>query len=279
MRIDSHQHFWKYKPQTYNWIDERMQKIRMDYMPADLEPLLHKHRMDGTVAVQALALESDTDFLLDLANTNPCVKKVVGWVDVRAADLSKKIEQWDGQKKLAGFRHISQSEPPKQLYDPHLKKGLGLLFEKGYTYDVLVFPEHLQGVYDLTRNFPEQKFVLNHLAKPRIKNREMESWKKDIQRLGKFPNFYCKVSGMVTEADWDGWKQEDFKPYMDVVLETFGPNRIMYGSDWPVALVAASYTQVIDIVESYIDKLTQSEQQKIMGGASAEFYGIDMHDD
>jgi L-fuconolactonase len=275
MRIDSHQHFWNYEPSTYNWIDSKMNVIQRDFSPGDLKPILDKHRIEGTVAVQAVATEEDTRFLLQLAHQHDWIKKVVGWIDFRAMDLEEQLEDLSTEEKLAGFRHISQSEPPEQLYDPLLRKGIAALQPYGFTYDVLVFPEHLKGVYDLIRDFPSQRFVLNHMAKPRIRPGEYTSWAADIKRLGELPNIHCKISGMVTEADWQLWKEEDLRPYLDQVFEVFGTKRLMYGSDWPVALVAADYDRVIGVLNRYITGLSQEEQKQIMGGNACWFYKIE----
>lgn len=274
MRIDAHQHFWKFDPVRDAWIDETMQVIRRDFLPQDLEPLLSRHRIDGCVAVQADQSEKETLFLLELASRHAIIKKVVGWIDLTAIDLGDKLDTLKKYDRLAGFRHILQAEPPEKMQEPAFRRGIAELESRGFTYDILIFPHHLQATTSLVDAFPRQSFVIDHLAKPRIREKMLDPWRKQIQELARRPHVLCKLSGMVTEADLQHWKPEDLRPYMEVVLEAFGPSRVMYGSDWPMCLLAADYGRVLHAVEQYIVTLSRAEQQQIMGGTASRFYKI-----
>jgi L-fuconolactonase len=274
MRIDAHQHFWKFDPVRDAWIDESMQAIRRDFLPEHLEPLLQWHRIEGCVAVQADQSEQETTFLLELASRHPFVKKVVGWIDLAAADVSDKLETIREHAHLAGFRHILQAEPPEKMKQASFRRGIGKLEAHGFTYDILIFPHHLEAAIELVDAFPRQSFVIDHLAKPKIREQIMEPWKKQIRELARRPHVYCKLSGMVTEADHQRWKADDLRPYMEVVLEAFGASRVMYGSDWPVCLLAADYGRVLHTVESFISQLSHDEQADILGRTACRFYKI-----
>jgi len=274
MRIDAHQHFWKFNPERDTWINESMTQIRRDFMPDDLKPLLKNHNFDGCVAIQADQSEDETHFLCDLALTNDFIKAVVGWVDLKAENLESKLEELKNQSKLVGFRNILQDKNPSYLYDQSFRKGISTLNNKGYTYDILIFPEHLAATIDLIKAFPNQKFVIDHLAKPKIKSGEIQNWGNEIKKLAEFDHVYCKLSGMVTEADWNTWKANDIAPYFDFVLEQFGPKRLMYGSDWPVCLLAADYKTQLSLVNDLIGTLSEDEQAQIMGSSACQFYGI-----
>lgn len=274
MRIDAHQHFWKFDPVRDAWIDETMQAIRRDFLPEQLEPLFQWHRIDGCVAVQADQSEHETSFLLDLASRHAYVKKVVGWVDLAAEDITAKLDTLKEHQHLAGFRHILQAEPPEKMKQSNFRRGISALEVHAFTYDLLIFPHHLGAAIDLIDAFPRQPFVVDHLAKPNIKEQIMEPWKKNICELARRPHVYCKLSGLVTEADHQHWKPDDLRPYMEVVLEAFGPARLMYGSDWPVCLLAADYGRVLHSVESYISQLSHDEQADILGGTACRFYKI-----
>jgi L-fuconolactonase len=274
MRIDAHQHFWNFDPIRDAWIDDSMGAIRRDFLPEHLEPLLQWHRMDGCVAVQADQSEKETSFLLELASHHTFIKKVVGWVDLAAADVGDKLAKWREHRRLAGFRHILQAEPPEKMSQPNFRQGIGQLEAHGFTYDILIFPDHLDQAIALADAFPRQPFVVDHLAKPMIRENLMEPWKRQMRELAKRPHVFCKLSGMVTEADHQRWKPDDLRPYAEVVLEAFGPSRVMYGSDWPVCLLAADYGRVLHTVEGFISQLSHNEQADILGGTACRFYKI-----
>lgn len=274
MKIDAHQHFWIFDPVRDAWIDDSMAVLQRDFLPADLAPLLQQAGMDGCVAVQADQSEQETGFLLELAAQNDFIKKVVGWVDLAAPDVDGRLEQWQDQPKLAGFRHILQAEPPDIMASRAFRNGIGALCRLKFTYDILIYPQHLPAAYELAKTFSYQPFVIDHLAKPFIKKQEIEPWKQQIKAMASLPNVYCKLSGMATEADHANWQEAHIVPYMDAVLEAFGPDRLMFGSDWPVCLLAADYRHTIDLVLNYIQTLSESEQNQIMGKTACRFYNI-----
>jgi L-fuconolactonase len=251
-----------------------MQEIRKDFLPADLLPLLNENQVTGTVAVQAEQSDAETEFLLNLANEHDFIKAIVGWTDFFSEHLEDKLHYYKKNDKLKGFRHILQAEEPDYMLQPDFLKGIGLLQKFGLTYDILVYPHHLPEVINLVNRYPKQLFVIDHIAKPRIKKQEIQDWKINMKLLAAYDNVYCKLSGMVTEANWKHWEQQDFTPYLDTVTNEFGTNRIMYGSDWPVCLVAASYGECIGIVKQYFKSFSDSEQQKIFGLNAAKFYRI-----
>lgn len=275
MRLDAHQHFWKYSAAEYDWISESMAGLKRDFLPQDLKPLLEAEGFDGSVAVQARQSVEETRWLLELAGQNEIVKGVVGWVDLRSPDLDAQLERFAGNPKLVGVRHVVQDEPDDEFMSrPEFRRGIARLAEYGLTYDVLIYVKHLPAALKLVRAFPEQRFVLDHIAKPQIAEHRTEPWESGIRELARSENVWCKVSGMVTEARWREWKAEDFRPYLDVVMSAFGPGRIMIGSDWPVCTVSAGYGATMRLVKDYIRELSASEQEAILGGNCASFYGI-----
>jgi L-fuconolactonase len=275
LRIDSHQHFWKFDPVRDSWIDESMAVIQRDFFPIDLEPILKKNNIDGCVAVQADQSEAETDFLLGLAGESDFIKGVVGWVDLRSADVVSRLEYYSQFNKLKGFRHVLQGETDRALMlNPSFVRGIKALKKHDLTYDILIYPDQLNFANSLVKQFPEQKFVIDHIAKPPIKTRGLKEWAKDMKVLAGLENLYCKISGMVTEADWQKWKTEDFEPYLHVVFETFGTKRLMFGSDWPVCNVAGGYDKVAGIAEHYSAQLSADEQADFWGGNAVRFYGL-----
>ncbi|WP_019668275.1 amidohydrolase family protein [Eudoraea adriatica] len=275
MVIDSHQHFWKYDPVRYSWIDDSMKILRQDFLPSDLGPILKNNGVDGCVAVQADQSERETEFLLELAGENEFIKGVVGWVDLKTEGVSKRLAHYSQNEKLKGVRHIVQEEPdPEFMLRKDFQNGIRHLAEFGLTYDILVYPNQLAAAVLLSRAFPEQKFVLDHIAKPLISEGLDDQWVNNIKELALNPNVSCKVSGMVTETTNFQWRQEDFYPFIDVVLDAFGWRRIMYGSDWPVCLLGGNYKEVITIVTDYISKLPDNERAGIMGLNAINFYSL-----
>jgi L-fuconolactonase len=275
MRIDAHQHFWKYSASAYSWIDDGMSRIQNDFLPQDLEPVLKKHKIDGCVAVQAQQNEEETQFLLGLARQHPFIKGVVGWIDLQVDDLEAKLSRYKDFPLLKGFRHSLQDEAdPAFILQPRFQKGLRLLHEYDFIYDLLIKPPQFQATIKALESYNEMPMVLDHMAKPLIKSGDIKSWREDIFTLAKHEKVMCKISGMVTEADWNQWKYEDLEPYLNTVLEAFGSDRLMFGSDWPVCLVAAEYEQVIGVVEKFISKLSEAEQTGIMGENAVKFYKL-----
>ena len=275
MIIDAHQHFWQYDPERHGWINDNMSVLKKDFMPVHLQEVFEANNVDGCVAVQADQSEAETEFLLDLADKNPFIKAVVGWVDLRSEQIEKRLDHFKGFSKLAGFRHVVQSEPDNNfMLREDFKRGIGSLLKHGFTYDILIFPTQMEAARQITEIFPDQRFVIDHIAKPYIKKGLLEPWGSAMRSIAQHENVYCKISGMVTEADWQNWQYDDFVPYMDVVMEAFGPDRLMFGSDWPVCLLAGDYGKIKGIVEKYIAKLSESEKRKIMGDTAAKFYSI-----
>lgn len=275
MKIDSHQHFWHYDPVRDAWIGDDMQAIRRDFAPTDLWSVLEQSGIDACVAVQADQSEAETDYLLQLAQQYPFVKAVVGWVDLRSSSLHERLEHYSQYAVLKGFRHIVQAEPDEVfMLRTEFSEGIRALQAFGYTYDILIFPHQLRSARELVARFSNQPFVLDHLAKPYIKQGLIEQWKKDLQALARHDNVVCKVSGMVTEAHWQGWTAADLRPYLDAAFEAFGTDRLLFGSDWPVCLVAASYEQWVGVLQEYLSEFSDTEKANFWGGNAARFYGI-----
>jgi len=287
-KVDAHQHFWKFDPVRDNWITEDMEVIRHDFLPHDLKPLLDANGINSCIAVQADQSEKETDFLLGLAAENEFIKGVVGWVDLCADTIHERLEYYSQFPKLKGFRHILQAEPIEFILKPEFQRGISALQSYGFTYDILIYPQHLPVTLnliqcvtpDLIRSVTpdlirgEQKFIIDHIAKPNIKNGTSTTWEADLKQVASHKNVFCKLSGMVTEADHKNWKKEDIYPYMDKVLEFFGPERLLFGSDWPVCKLAASYGQVCELMNDYLGNLTIREQELIWGKNAALFYKL-----
>lgn len=275
MKIDSHQHFWKYDPVKEAWITPEMAVIQKDFLPQDLEPLLKQHHFDGCIAVQADQSEAETHFLLELANDNDFIKAVVGWVDFRAPNIEERLEYFSHFKKLKGFRHIIQPEKnPDFMLQNDFCNGIGKLAKYNFTYDILIGPDQWPFVSEFINRFPEQRFIMDHLIKPDFKKNDFSEWEKTIQTIAINPNVFCKVSGLVTEAHWHNWKPEDFKYALDIVTENFGTKRLLFGSDWPVCLVSASYSEAIALMENYFSKFSITEQERFWGKNAVDFYNL-----
>jgi len=278
-RLDAHQHFWHYDAAEYGWIDERMGVLQRDFLPKDLRPELDRAGVDGTIAVQARCTEEETRFLLELACEAPWIAGVVGWVDLTAPDVERRLDAVAGEPKLVGLRHIVQDEPDDRfLLREDFGRGVGLLSARGLVYDVLIHPRHLRVAAEFVGRFPEQTFVLDHLAKPPIADGAAAAsgaWADDLRALAEHPRVACKLSGLVTEARWNDWSLDDLAPYLDVALEAFGAERVMMGSDWPVCLLAApGYGPVVGAVESWAERLTSAEREALLGTNAARWYGI-----
>ena len=274
MRIDSHQHFWRFNPADYGWMKSDW-PIRRDFLPGDLERELRARNLDGCVAVQARQSLDESRWLLELAEGASIIRGVVGWVNLRSPDVAKELEELAPRPKFVGVRHVVQDEPDDQfMLGKDFQRGIGMLHRFDLSYDLLVFPRQLPAAIALAERFPEQPFVLDHLAKPPIRDGALSPWREQIQQLAKLPNVSCKVSGLVTEADWQSWRAEDFKPYLDVAFEAFGADRLMFGSDWPVCLLAGSYERVFGLVQDYLVRLGADVEAKFFGGNAAGFYGL-----
>jgi L-fuconolactonase len=274
MHIDAHQHFWKYSPEEYDWIDDSMAALRRDFLPKDLQPELVRTGFQGSVAVQARQTLEETRWLLELAEQSPSILGVVGWVDLRSPDVRSQLKAFSQSSKLVGVRHVVQSEPDDRfLLQPDFLRGISALEEFDLAYDILIYTGHLPVAAEFVERFPHQRFVLDHLAKPPIKNGEIDFWAQGIRRLAAFPNVFCKLSGLVTEADWQHWTPDQIAPYLDVAFESFGPERLMVGSDWPVCLVAGTYPRVVAIVKDYL-RLHSLESAGVLGANAQRFWRL-----
>ncbi|HJY92526.1 MAG TPA: amidohydrolase family protein [Candidatus Acidoferrum sp.] len=275
MHIDAHQHFWIYDPREYEWIDETMTPLRRDFLPADLRHELEREGFQGSVAVQARQSLRETRSLLDFATQSPFILGVVGWVDLRSPQAGADLKPLAQNPKLVGIRHIVQSEPDDRfLLQSDFLRGISLLREFDLAYDILIYPKHLTVAAEFVRRFPEQRFVLDHMAKPEIRSGKINQWKKGIAELAAYPNVYCKLSGLVTEADCNRWKPEDMTPYLDVAFEYFEANRLMIGSDWPVCTLAGSYSQVMGLVKEYLSGHSEQEREAVLGGNAKRFWRL-----
>ena len=275
-KIDAHQHFWRYRPETHGWITDAMAVLKRDFLPEDLGPLLHAQRFDGCVAVQAAQSLEETRFLLDLADAHPFVKAVVGWVDLLSPELERELDAFAAHRRLRGVRHVAQDEPDDGwLARPEVVRGIGMLGRFGLAYDILVYARQLPAALALAQALPDQPLVVDHLAKPEIRAKRLEPWRSDIRRLAALPQVHCKLSGLVTEAAWDRWTPADLQPYLEVALDAFGPDRVMIGSDWPVCLLAGDYPDVLGVVRQFIGSLSDGDQAAVLGGSAARFYGLE----
>lgn len=275
MRIDAHQHFWIYNPAEYEWIDESMSSLRRNFLPEDLRPELESAGFHGSIAVQARQTLEETHWLLELAERLRKILGVVGWVDLCSPECRTQLKAFSTSPKLVGIRHIVQSEPDDRfLLRPDFLRGIAMLEEFDLAYDILIYTKHLPAAAEFVERFPRQRFVLDHLAKPPIKSREIESWAAALRRLAAFPNVFCKLSGLVTEAHWQHWKPEDLIPYLDVAFATFGPSRLLIGSDWPVCLVASSYSRTLDVVKIYLQDYSAEERDAVLGGNAQRFWRL-----
>ncbi|MDA1264261.1 MAG: amidohydrolase family protein [Planctomycetota bacterium] len=275
MRIDAHQHFWDYDPERYGWITEDMQVLATDYGPEELKPHLDEHGLDGSVVVQARQDLDETRWMLGLTEKFGFLKGVVGWVDLRSPELGGQLDELCAHDKLVGVRHVVQDEPDERfLLREDFCAGVAQLAARGLVYDVLIYPQQLPAALEFTARFPEQPMVLDHIAKPTIGRGELEPWTTQMRELGTRANLTCKVSGMITEARWNDWRPQDFHPYLDVVLEAFGPERLMFGSDWPVCRLSGEYGPMQAIVADYFADLTDDEKSALWGGTAVRAYGL-----
>jgi L-fuconolactonase len=273
--IDAHQHFWNFDPVRDGWITEEMKDLQRDWLPADIEYIFRQSHVNGSVVVQADPSENENDFLLDLADQYTFIKGVVGWIDLKAEGLEEKLKYYRQFSRMKGFRNLLQGEKHRDsMLDPSFQKGIGLLNKYGFSYDLLILPDQLGFAEKLVAAFPDQRFVIDHLAKPHIKKGIISDWKLSINKFAGYQNVYCKISGMVNEADWKYWEEKDFRPYLDIVMETFGTKRVMYGSDWPVCTLAGSYDDVKQIAGNYFNSFSISEQSDFFGGNAQAFYQL-----
>jgi len=275
MRIDSHQNFWKYDANRDSWINDSMKILRNDFLPSDLEPLLQENNIEACIAVQADQSEDETTYLLKLADENDFIKGVIGWVDLKKWDVEKRLTYFCENKKFKGVRHILQDEANDFVLNNEFQNGISVLNKFNLVYEILIYPAQLTNIISLVNDFPNQIFVLDHMAKPNIKDQKIDSWQKDITTLAKADNVYCKISGLVTEAHWKDWKPEDFKPYLDIIFASFSVDRVLFGSDWPVSLLAANYDEVLKIINDYIRNFSDEDKNKIFFKNAVKVYQLE----
>lgn len=278
MRIDAHQHFWNYDPVRDTWITGAMSVLRRDFLPEHLAAEMPASGIDASVAVQAGQSENETHFLLELGQRHKTIAGVVGWADLRAPNVLERLQYFSQFEKLRGFRHIVQDEPDDRfLLSEAFLRGIACLKQFGFTYDILIYPKQLPAAIEMIEKFPGQRFVIDHLAKPPIKTRQIEPWAGQMKAIAANPNVYCKLSGLVTEGNWKNWCADDFRQYLDVVFEAFGCDRLLFGSDWPVCILAATYPQVEKLIADYTQGLSTAEKEKVFGLNAIHFYDLTMN--
>ncbi|TWT29566.1 Amidohydrolase [Posidoniimonas corsicana] len=275
MVIDAHHHFWNYSPSAYGWIDESMAAIARDFTPADLAAEAQTAGVDGVVSVQARQTLEETGWLLGLADQHDLIRGVVGWAPLASDDIAGVLAELAGHPKLKGLRHVVQDEPDERFLEGQaFNRGVSLLSGHGLVYDLLIFERQLPAAIAFVDRHPDTRFVLDHIAKPRIEAGELSPWKENIAELARRPNVWCKVSGMVTEADLQGWTADGLRPYFDAVLEGFGPGRLMFGSDWPVCLLACDYARWLQTVRDWASDLSAAEQRSLFGETAINVYQL-----
>ena len=274
--IDAHQHFWSYNPTDYVWMTDDMGVLRRDFLPHDLKPLLSRVGLEASVAVQARQMVEETAWLLGLADRHPFILGVVGWLDFASQDLEAQLARFGAHPKLRGVRELihDMADVDFALAEVHVQ-AIARLERYGLTYDLLLRPQHLRPATTLVDRFPNQPFVVDHIAKPDIRAGTMAPWASELRALAERPHVSCKLSGMVTECDWQRWTPEQIRPYVEIVVEAFGSDRVMIGSDWPVCTLAGDYLEVMSVVTDFVAELSATEQERILGGNCARFYGLD----
>lgn len=272
--IDAHVHFWKYNKIRDAWITDKMQILQQDFLPANLEPLAVANHVDGFIAVQADQSETETGFLTELAQKNSIIKGVVGWVDLQNKNVEARLSHYAQISIIKGFRHIVQSEAEGFLREKSFLNGIKTLKKFGFTYDILIYETQLKEAIDFVRQFPEQKFIIDHCAKPSIINGRISEWKNHMREISKHENIFCKISGLITEANWNTWHENDFYPYLDTVFEFFGTERLLFGSDWPVMLLSGNYQKWKSLIEKYMKQFPGEERQKVFHDNAVKFYNL-----
>jgi L-fuconolactonase len=275
MKIDAHQHFWKYDSEEYGWIGDSMTVLRRDFLPADLRSEIDKVKVEGVISVQARQTIQETEWLLDLAEEHDFIKGVVGWVPLTSPDVRQTLDEFAGRPKLKGVRHVVQDEPDHEfILRDDFNTGVRALADYDLVYDILIYERHLPQAIEFVDRHSNQRFVLDHLAKPRAKDHILEPWSANIQRLAQRENVFCKLSGLVTEADWQSWTDKQLSIYLETVLAAFGPQRVMFGSDWPVCLLATSYAKWYEVVSRFCGELSVDEQNRVLGGTAIDVYRL-----
>lgn len=275
MTIDTHVHFWKYDKKRDAWITDDMKVLQQDYLPGQLASTLKRNGVDACIAVQADQSELETHFLVELSKTNDIIKGVVGWIDLRNENIQERLAYFSQYSIIKGWRHVVQGEPDDFLLGKEFQRGIAALQPYGYKYDILIYPKQLKAALEFVSVFPDQPFVIDHCAKPEVRYNKIDDWKAQMKEMAQHPNVCCKLSGLLTEAKWKGWSPGEFYPYLDAVTEAFGTRRLLFGSDWPVILVAGSYVQWKSLLQKYFEQFSEEERENVFGANAAKFYGIE----
>jgi L-fuconolactonase len=274
-KIDAHQHFWRFEAERDIWITDEMASLRRDFLPLNLQPLLQRYDFDGCIVVQSAQAEDENEFQLSNAAAHDFIKGVVGWVDLRAANICERLTYYRQFPKMKGFRHVLQGETDRALMlRPDFRRGIGALSQFGFTYDLLILPDQIPFAVELAGAFPNQGFMLDHLAKPHIREQLIGDWERSIRALAAHDNVSCKISGLLTEADWQRWQPADFRPYLNVVFNAFGSKRVLFGSDWPVCELAGGYNKTMSLLQDYIAPFSFMEQSLFWGDNAVAFYNL-----
>ncbi len=274
MTIDTHVHFWKYDKVRDAWITNKMKTLQQDFLPQTIAGTLRRNGVNGCIAVQADQSELETLFLMELSKSHDIIKGVVGWVDLQNEKIEERLDYFSQYEVIKGWRHIVQGEPDDFLLKPAFQRGVNALRSYNYTYDVLIYPKQLKAALEFVSKFPEQKLVIDHCAKPEITTRKIDEWTALTKEIAKSPNVYCKLSGLFTEAKWKEWSPAEFYPYLDVVFEAFGTDRLLYGSDWPVILLSGMYVQWKSLLEKYMEDFDKEDKEKVFGRNAVRFYNL-----
>lgn len=272
--IDTHIHFWKYNKIKDAWITDDMKMLQKDFLPQDLKPVLEENNVNGVIAVQADQSENENEFLIELSKKDSFIKGIVGWADFQNENIENKLLYYSKFPVIKGFRHIVQAESPGFLKSEIFLNGIELLKKFNFTYDILIYEKQLEETIEFVNKFPKQKFIIDHCAKPDIKNRSIKDWEKGIEEISKNKNVYCKLSGLTTETNWTRWEEKDFHPYLDIVFESLGTDRLVLGSDWPVVLISGGYSKWKNLLENYMRGFSKEEKEKVFEGNAVEFYNI-----
>jgi L-fuconolactonase len=276
MRIDCHQHFWKASRGDYHWMSPAVPALCRDYLPADLQPLLKKNKIDKTIVVQAAQTKAETDFLLDLAAQHDFIAGVIGWLDMDSPDFPRELDLYSKKPKFLGIRPMLQDLPDDNwILRPRVIEALKWIADRDMPFEFLTYTRHLPHVLTVLEKIPGLRAVVDHVSKPEIKNRKLDPWRSLMARVAEHPNLHCKLSGMITEADFKTWTPDDLRPYVEHVLDSFGAERVMFGSDWPVCLLAGSYDQVTAALQAVLKpRLNQQDEIAVFGGNAARFYKL-----
>ncbi|MBI1342268.1 MAG: amidohydrolase family protein [Terrimonas sp.] len=274
MTIDSHMHFWQYQEIKDEWITEEMKILKKDYLPETIAPSLRRNGIDAVVAVQASQSELETHFLVELSRTHDMIRGVVGWIDLQNDNIQERLEYFSRYPIIRGWRHLIQGEPDDFMKREAFRRGIRALHPFDQTFDILIYHHQLKAALDFVAAFPEQQFVIDHCAKPGIAEKKIDEWKIHIREMARHPGVYCKISGLLTEAKWKEWSPADFYPYLDVVFEAFGTDRILFGSDWPVILLSGMYVQWKSLIEKYMENASEDDKVKLFGANAERFYTL-----